>query len=180
MTFRRAAAWLTSLLAVFALGIFVSPYVTNRVGNSPADSTSVRGVADQPTASPEVSHQRPTVTLVRVPPATRALNRKGVMSFTPELEERLQSILNRGADIAVASDGFRDPEQFAEVAHAARNTNVPFMVLRHAVVDQRQSLTAAIHTFKPDTDAAAQADLARAQARADIASAQLAFATGAE
>jgi hypothetical protein len=167
-------------LAVFALGIFVSPYLKSRVGNPPTDTTSVTEVADQPAASPGVSHLPPAGTPTRIPAGTRALNRKGVMSFTPELERRLQSILNRGADIAIASDGFRDPEQFAEVAHAARNTNVPFMVLRHAVVDQRQSLTAAIHTFKPDVDASAQAELARGQAKADIASAQVAFATGAE
>ena len=102
------------------------------------------------------------------------------MSFTPELEKRLHPLLNRGADLSIASGGFNTAEDFAAAAHAARNTNVPFMVLRHAVVDERKSLKEAIHLLKPDTNASSEATLARAEARMDLAQAQSDFAATAE
>src|SRR5690349_6770973 len=35
----------------------------------------------------------------------------------PELHERLKPVLNRGAKMEIAADGFKDGEQFAAVAH---------------------------------------------------------------
>ena len=54
----------------------------------------------------------------------------------------------------IASEGFRDAEQFAAVAHAARNTNVPFMALKHRILQERKSLAAAIEELKPEIDGA--------------------------
>jgi hypothetical protein len=84
----------------------------------------------------------------------------------------MQPLLNKGADMNIASEGFRSAEQFATVAHAARNTEVPFMVLKHRVLDERQSLAAAIHASKPDVNATDEANRARAQAKGDFASAE--------
>ena len=56
----------------------------------------------------------------------------------------------------------------ATVAHAARNTEVPFMVLKHRVLNEGRSLAAAIRESKPDVDAAAEVNKARAQARDDL------------
>jgi len=70
----------------------------------------------------------------------------------------------------VASDGFKSAEQFAVVAHASRNTDVPFMLLKHRVVNEGKSLEAALRESKPTIDAAAEAGRAREQAREDIAS----------
>jgi hypothetical protein len=69
----------------------------------------------------------------------------------------------------VAAEGFRSAEEFATVAHAARNTNVPFMVLKHRVLDEGQTLADAIHDAKPDVDAKAEVARAQAAAKSDIA-----------
>ena len=54
------------------------------------------------------------------------------------------------------------------VAHAARNTKVPFMVLKHRVLNEGQSLADAIHEFKPALDAKAEVQRARVAARTDL------------
>jgi hypothetical protein len=46
----------------------------------------------------------------------------------PRLHDRVKPLLNRGARMPIAAEGFRSAEEFATVAHAARNTSVPFMV----------------------------------------------------
>jgi hypothetical protein len=87
----------------------------------------------------------------------------------PELHERLKPLLNKGTDITLAAEGFRNAEQFATLVHAARNTEVPFVVLKHRVLTDGKTLAAAIRESKPDMDAMMEANRARAQARSDIA-----------
>jgi hypothetical protein len=70
--------------------------------------------------------------------------------------------------MGVASADFVDAEQFAAVAHAARNTEVPFMVLKHRIVEEGKRLEDAIREFKPELNAAAEADRARRQAKSDV------------
>ena len=82
---------------------------------------------------------------------------------------RLKPVLNRGARMDVAAEGFRSAEEFAAVAHAARNTNVPFMLLKHHVVEEGRTLADAIHDAKPDVDAKAEAARSEASAKSDIA-----------
>jgi hypothetical protein len=84
------------------------------------------------------------------------------------VHDRLKPLLNRGARMDIASDGFKSGEEFAMVAHAARNTNVPFMVLKHHVVTEKQSLEAALHDIKPEIDAKAEAQRAREAAKLDM------------
>jgi hypothetical protein len=86
----------------------------------------------------------------------------------PALHERLKPLFNNGADMGIASADFGTAEQFAAVAHAARNTNVPFMVLKHHVLYEGKSLENVIHEFKPGLNAAAEARRARTEARTDI------------
>jgi hypothetical protein len=86
-----------------------------------------------------------------------------------ELQARLKPVLNRGTRMASAAEGFRDAEQFAAVAHAARNTGVPFAVLKHRVLEQDQTLARAIRASKPGVDAEREATRARNAARFDIA-----------
>ena len=59
-------------------------------------------------------------------------------------------------------------EQFVTVAHAARNTQVPFVVLKDRVLNEGQTLAEAIHEFKPELDAKAEVVRARAAAQADL------------
>jgi hypothetical protein len=68
----------------------------------------------------------------------------------------------------MAAEGFRDGEQFAMVAHAARNTQVPFVLLKHRVLNDRQTLSDAIRASSPDMDGASETSRARTQARWDI------------
>lgn len=71
--------------------------------------------------------------------------------------------------MAMAADGFRTAEQFAAVAHAARNTDVPFVLLKHRVLKEGKTLEAAIRASKPDMNARVEARRALAEARSDIA-----------
>lgn len=91
----------------------------------------------------------------------------------PQLHERLKPVLNKGTRMSIASEGFRDAEQFATVAHAARNTEVPFMVLKHRVLNEGQTLADAIAASKPDADAKAEAEQARDEARRDLVSIEI-------
>jgi hypothetical protein len=87
----------------------------------------------------------------------------------PELQHRMKPLLKTGANMDVAAEGFNSAEQFATVAHASQNTDVPFMLLKHRVLTEGDTLVAAIRKSKPDVDAVAEVDRARAEARADLA-----------
>jgi hypothetical protein len=87
----------------------------------------------------------------------------------PELHKRMKPVLARGTKLPLAVEGFASAEQFATLAHAARNTQVPFILLKHRVLTEGQSLEAAIKASKPDLDARMEANRARAAAKSDIA-----------
>jgi hypothetical protein len=86
----------------------------------------------------------------------------------PELHERIKPVLARGTKLPLAAEGFTSAEQFATLAHASRNTQVPFILLKHRVLTEGQSLEDAIRASKPDIDARTEALRARGEARADI------------
>jgi hypothetical protein len=88
--------------------------------------------------------------------------------WEPELRDRAKAVLNRGARLELAAADFDSSEQFMTVAHAARNTQVPFMVLKDRVLNQGQSLGEAIREFKPGLDVRAELARARAAARKDL------------
>ena len=153
--------------------IWTGPYITHHgsVGNEAAPTA-------QATAPGAETEQASPVETKRTPAPRRATAKRAVTAVAPivmvsasepDLQQRLKPLLNKGADMSVASQEFRDGAQFAAVAHAARNTDVPFMVLKHRVLDERKSLADAIHEFKPGLDATAEAERARAQAKSDIA-----------
>jgi len=88
----------------------------------------------------------------------------------PELHARMKPVLARGTKMPLAVEGFVDAEQFATLAHAARNTQVPFILLKHRVLNEGQSLEDAIRASRPDLDAHTEALKAKGEARADILS----------
>jgi hypothetical protein len=88
----------------------------------------------------------------------------------PELHQRMKPVMARGTKLPLAVEGFTSAEQFATLAHAARNTQVPFILLKHRVLTEGQSLEDAIRASKPDIDARTEALRARGEARADILS----------
>lgn len=71
--------------------------------------------------------------------------------------------------MTIASEGFRDAEQFAAVAHAARNTEIPFVLLKHRVLNERKTLAAAIRESKPEMNADLESRRAVAEARSELA-----------
>ena len=159
MTFAKASALALGFVGSVALGVWIGPYVRDG-----AESI----VADRPAtamARPAATSAQPASSS----PSIATSGRTVTAPATPELHKRLRPILNKGTDPTIAAAGFRDAEQFATVAHAARNTGTPFMVLKHRVLEQHKSLTAAIHELKPEVDAQAEVNRARAMARSDVA-----------
>jgi len=179
MTFTKGFALVLGFAAAVALGVWIGPHITHR-GATVDDSTAA--ATEQPVVSTDkeqtprdarhapasrASAKRTTAATTKTPTPVGATPRT-VPAAAPALHERLKPLLNKGADMGVASQDFRDAEQFAAVAHAARNTEVPFMVLKHRVVEEGKSLEAAIHEFKPDLNAPVEARRAHAQAKSDI------------
>jgi hypothetical protein len=91
-----------------------------------------------------------------------------VAVWEPELRDRVKDVLSPGANLELAAADFTDTEQFVTVAHAARNTKVPFMVLKDRVLNHGQSLSETIRELKPELDAKAEVRRARNAARADL------------
>jgi hypothetical protein len=167
MTIGKAAALTAGLVGAMALGVIVGPSITHRgdvTTTAPAATVAAAPESPAPAAapvSPRVKAERRAEVKVRE-------NMAAMSSTSPQLHERLKPVLNRGAKMELAADGFRDAEQFATVAHAARNTKVPFVVLKHRVLNEKQSLAEAIAESKPNIDAKREAARARAAAREDI------------
>jgi hypothetical protein len=163
MTFAKMTAISLGFVGAFALGVWTGPNIVQRSADATmaSDDASVIWGSGLP---PET--ERATNAAATRPAAKTA----GVDVSAPDLQQRLKPVLNRGANMAMAAEGFRSAEQFATVAHAARNTQVPFVLLKHRVVNEGKSVAEAIRESKPAVNAAVEANLARAQARSDIAS----------
>ena len=164
MTIARASLLVTGFIGAVALGVAIGPSLTQR------DTAVIAPPAAEIVQPAIMPASKPLIATPRTPRTTRSVARTvAIPAFTPELHMRLKPVLNRGANMMVAAEGFRDAEQFATVAHAARNTQLPFMLLKHRVLNEGQTLSAAIRSLKPDVDAASEVNRARTEARSDIA-----------
>jgi hypothetical protein len=138
-----------------------------------AQSAEVPAVTQQPAKTKRVTRVARTnrsAAAVEAPAPESAP--KLVMTIpvsAPELHARIKPVLARGTKLPLAAQGFSDAEQFATLAHAAKNTQVPFILLKHRVIAEGQSLEEAIRASKPDIDAKREVARARAAARSDIA-----------
>ena len=166
MTIARASLLATGFIGALALGVAIGPSLTQRKNAVvPPPAAEISQPAATPADKPLTKAKAP-----RTPRTTKSVARAvAIPASKPELHIRLKPVLNRGANMTVAAEGFRDAEQFATVAHAARNTQVPFMLLKHRVLNEGQTLSAAIRPLKPDLDAASEVNRARTEARSDIA-----------
>ncbi len=160
------------LAGVVALGVIAGPRLVHHddttVAATPATPDSMASTEKDTTAKPRAKAPV-TRTATR---STRTIAPERVPSLPadkPELQARLKPVLNQGAKMDIASEGFKSGEQFAAVAHAAKNTAIPFMVLKHRVVDERKTLAQAIRESRPDLNAQHEAVRARDAARFDIA-----------
>lgn len=176
----RTTSSVLGLVGGLALGAWIGSEMTvmntREVVRAEPSAVVAQGAEEAvPTPRPRAAKrlnrvQRATSAVVEAPAAKSAP--KLVMTIpvsAPELHQRMKTVLARGTKLPLAVEGFASAEQFATVAHAARNTQVPFMLLKHRVVTERRSLEAAIRASKPDLDARMEANRARAAAKADIA-----------
>ena len=163
-----------------ALGMWIASAITLMDPEPANQATTVTQQATEPVAVPVV--EPPAVKTRRV--VTRAAAKPAVTSpvektevpklvmtipvTAPALHNRMKPVLARGTKINLAVEGFGDAEQFATIAHAARNTQVPFILLKHRVLTEHQSLADAIRASKPDLDVNAEVQRARSAAKSDL------------
>jgi len=166
MTTGKATALCLGFVSAFTLGAWTGPYLSAH-RDEPAPVAAVQP-APEAVNSPSPKPNAPKVVATAPEPPTAA-----VPATSSDLQRRLKPVLNEGMNLSIAAKGFRDGEQFAAVAHAARNLGVPFMVLKHRVLEERMSLAAAIRELRPDADAVKEANRARIMARADVAAAAM-------
>ena len=166
---RTLTALIVGVLAVAALGFWWGPSLMDRdteVTAPPAASVSPSAETAKPrrVPAPRAVAKKDTEKTTIAPDVVPSLP-----AMQPELHARLKPVLNRGTRMELAAEGFRDAEQFATVAHAARNTGVPFAVLKHRVLEEDQTLARAIRESQPELDAEHEVTRASNAARFDIA-----------
>ena len=176
----KTSAATLGLVGGLALGVWIGSEMTSgREATAPEPAVVATQVAEEPAATtPQPARTRRVMRAARarVPAAVEApapeSAPKLVMTIpvsAPELHARLKPVLARGTKLPMAVEGFTTAEQFATLAHAAKNTRVPFILLKHRVLAEGQSLEKAIRASRPDLDAGSEVDRAREAARSDIA-----------
>ena len=177
----KTSAATLGLVGGLALGVWIGSEMTSgREATTPGPAAVATQVVEELVATTPAPAKRKRVTHVTrasVPAAAAApapeSAPKLVMTIpvsAPELHARMKPVLTRGTKLPVAAEGFTSAEQFATLAHASRNTQVPFVLLKHRVLAEGQSLEEALRASKPDLDVKREAARARASARSDIAS----------
>jgi hypothetical protein len=167
--------WIASAMTLMDREAAQPASVVTRQAAEPVDiplaeppATKTRRVAVQPRGVATRAAAKPAATV----PVEKAERPKLVMTLpvtAPALADRMKPVLARGTKISLAVEGFSDAEQFATIAHAARNTQVPFILLKHRVLTEHRSLADAIRASKPDLDADAEVARARTAAKSDLA-----------
>jgi hypothetical protein len=180
----KTTAATLGLVGGLALGVWIGSEMTSgRSASAPepaavtAQAPAVPAVTPRPAKPKRVTRAaRATTTPARAAaveaPAPESSPRlvRTIPVSAPELHERMKPVLARGTKMPLAVEGFTSAEQFATLAHASKNTEVPFILLKHRVLTEGQSLEEAILASKPEVDAKAEVARARAAAKEDIAS----------
>jgi hypothetical protein len=91
-----------------------------------------------------------------------------VAPSTESVQRHARDLLSYGTDVKAAASGFTNAEQFMTVAYAAKNTAIPFVLLKHRVLTEGKSLADAIRELKPGIDATLEANRARLEARSEL------------
>jgi hypothetical protein len=176
----KTSAAALGLVGGLALGVWIGSEMTSgREAATPEPAVVATQVAEEPAATtPQRAKPKRVARATRVSapavveaPAPESAP-KLVMTIpvsAPELHARLKPVLARGTKLPVAVEGFTSAEQFATLAHAAKNTQVPFILLKHRVLSEGQSLEQAIRASKPELDAKGEVARARTAAKEDLA-----------
>ena len=166
MSLTKASLVALGMAGAMAAGVWMAPYVTDRARFA-TDTDTVTMAESTPPAAIE---RTVTVDTTRDARAERetATRIAAVAPDAPALQARLKPVLARGTNVEMAASGFENGEQFATVAYLSRNTGIPFVLLKHRVLNEGQSLSDAIVMSKPDVNADLEVTRARAEAQADI------------
>lgn len=156
--FDRTSRVVLGVVGAFALGLVAGAQLerTNTPSMIPAGEAAVVAAPEPAPATPPA--RAGAVRLERVPPAS-----------SPAVQKQVKLLLNAGADTAIAAQGFGNAHELITVAYVARNTDIPFVLLKHRVLKERMSLASAIQRSRPELDEIAEVNRARAEARADLA-----------
>ena len=180
MTFGKAAALTAGFVGAVALGVAIGPSISDRLTDRDEQSTVAQAPAS-PVEEPKTAVERTPRAGAAARPAMKEMKEEkpvavaanAVRADEPRVQERLKPVLNRGTKMDLAAEGFLTAEEFATVAHASKNTSVPFMVLKHRVLNEKRpiedSMTDAIREFKPELNAKAEVAKAQREAKADLA-----------
>ena len=179
MNLGRAVLFTVALVAVFIAGVITGPTIRDLRWQMTEPAATVAAPAAEPVAPASVNKaerrmprakRSPSRTddVVAAKKAPDTIQTIAVSVWEPELRDRVKAVLSPGSRLEVAAADFDDSEQFVTVAHAARNTKVPFMVLKDGLLNRGQSLAETIREFKPELDAKAEVKRARVAARADL------------
>ena len=172
----RTSAATLGLVGGLALGVWIGSEMTSgREAMAPEPAVVTTQAAETP-AAPQPDKPKRVTRVARVNRSAAAVDApapesapKLVMTIpvsAPELHARMKPVLARGTKLPLAAEGFRDAEQFATLAHAAKNTQVPFILLKHRVITEGQSLKEALRASKPEIDA--RDEVARARAASQV------------
>lgn len=162
MTLGKASAFTAGLVGTLVVGIWIGTAIDRHDATVQPEQTAV---AARP-ATPAVNMKRTVAERTRLNAIPQA---KRVSLSSPLLRARLEPLLNDGIDMNLAAKGFHNAGEFATVAHAAHNLQIPFILLQHRVLDEHMTLAQAIKKSRPSVNGAVEAARARAEAAADLA-----------
>jgi len=155
--FDRTSRVVLGVVGAFALGVIAGAQLDRPSTPSMSQSLEAAPAAASAPAPATPPSRARAVRLERVPPAT-----------APAVQQHVKRLLNAGTNPELAAEGFGNARELMTVAYAARNTDIPFVLLKHRVLRERMSLASAIQQSRPELDEIAEVNRARAEARADL------------
>ena len=155
--FDRTSRVVLGVVGAFALGVIAGAQLDRPSTPSMSQALEAAPAAASAPATATPPSRARAVRLERVPPAT-----------APAVQQHVKRLLNAGTNPEMAAEGFGNARELMTVAYAARNTDIPFVLLKHRVLRERMSLASAIQQSRPELDEIAEVNRARAEARADL------------
>jgi hypothetical protein len=169
MKFIKASMLVLALGFAFGLGVWTGPYLTDSDRMARTEATTPAVKVDRPATSAEDSASQPAVRIARAVDAPAANPFVPIRTASDASVQKIAgSLLNQGTNVEMAADGFNDATLFVSTAYAARNTGIPFVILKHRMLKLGYTLSEAIELSKPELDAVAEMERARTKARAVV------------
>lgn len=166
MTAGKASAFALGLAGAFALGSWAGPDLWTSWDADDAAPMTVTPTPTESVPAPRVPTEA-AAPASDIPSSTDAPVLTISASAEP-VQRRARALLAYGTDVKAAANGFSNAEQFMTVAYAARNTDIPFVLLKHRLLTEGKSLAEAIRELKPGLDATLEANRARLEARSAL------------